>query len=181
MSLLNTFQRKTPNPADLCALSAGDYKNAAQRSEELQREIRKWRAKPPSLKDCMGILEQHAATRRAQFEALVDLRLAELVRFDFDPGRPEEAEFLDLHRFLAPRELGRFVAHEAIYGLMTDRLLQVAEERLKAMGCGKGPSMAEKRSRLAELEAEYQAVSAVRDDALRTWRHMTNQPAGYPA
>ncbi len=181
MSLLSPFQRKTPTRADLLTLSAEDYKNASKRCDEIQREILEWRGKAPALKDCMKILEQHAAKRRAEFESVVDLRLAEMLRFDFNPERPEDAAFLDLHRYIAPREMGLFVFHETIYGLMADRLLQVAEERLKKMGVGKGPGMSEKRARLAELEAEHQAMTAARDDALQTWRRMTNQPAGYPS
>ena len=181
MSLLNPFQRKTPTRADLLTLSAEDYRNASKRCDEIQREILEWRGKVPPLKDCMKILEQHAANRRAEFEAVVDSRLGEMLRFDFNPERPEDAAFLDLHRFIAPRDMGYSVFHESIYGLLSDRLLQVAEERLKKMGAGKGPSMAEKRARLAELEAEHQTVSAARDDALQTWRRMTNQPAGYPS
>ena len=175
---LNVFQRKAPARADLPDLAAGDYRAAAQRCEVLQREISEWRAKPPALKDAMRILERHAAQRRGEFETVIDERLAVLVNPDFNE---EASGLLDLTRFLAPGNMGAFVFDESMWGLMSDRLLEVAEIRLKSLGFGKGPSIEEKRKKLAELQAEHEATAAVRDDSLALWRKLTGKLGGFPA
>ena len=176
---MSLFQRETPTQADLIDTAAREYRTAGARADELQKVISEWRAKPVSLKDCMAILQRHAAVRRQEFEAVLDLRLATLFDVDLDPDDHDRAA-LDLCRYLAPGAVGQGIYHEAIYGLLSDKLLEAAETRLKELGAGKGPTLAEKRAKLAELQAEHAAACSARDDALNFWRRMTGQRAGYP-
>lgn len=176
---MSLFERKTPSQAEHIESAAKEYREAGTRADELQREISEWRAKPVSLKDCMAILQRHAAVRRQEFDAVLDLRLAPLFDVDID-HEDHERVGLDLARYLAPGAFGQGIYHEAMWGLLSDKLLQAAEDRLKALGAGKGPSIAEKRAKLVELQAEHAAVCNARDHALNFWRRLTGQRAGYP-
>ena len=176
---MSLFERKSPAREDLLSLAAADYRAATAKAEQLQQEFTEWRNRPPALKDCLSILGRHAERRRDEFNEVLDTRLACLFDADFD----EEsgfAESLDLARLLGPNPLGQTLYHASAWGLWSDRLLEVAEERLKALGCGKGPTLAAKRAKLAEIQAEMTAIQAARDDSLATWRRLAGQPAGYP-
>jgi chromosome segregation ATPase len=172
------FTRQSPTPAELPELAAKDYRAAAARCDELQRDIAALRTKPPALKDCIAIMERHAAARRAEFEAVIDERLASLADPHFDE---KESALLDLTRFLAPGELGGFPYDESMWGLMSDRLLQIAETRLKALGFGKGPSIEEKRKMLEALQREHEDTARARDESLSLWRKLTGKPGGFPS
>ena len=175
---MNLFTRQSPTPAELPELAAKDYHAAAARCVELARDVAALRTKPPALKDCLAILERHAAARRAEFEAVIDERLASLADPDFNEG---ESALLDLTRFLAPGELGGFPYDESMWGLMSDRLLAIAETRLKVLGFGKGPTIEEKRRALEALQREHEETARVRDESLSLWRKLTNKPGGFPS
>ena len=49
------------------------------------------------------------------------------------------------------------------------------------MGADKSKlTLAQKAKRIAELEADVSAVGKAQEDALYTWRKLTNQRSGYP-
>lgn len=49
------------------------------------------------------------------------------------------------------------------------------------MGADKSKlTFAQKAKRIAELEADIHAVGKAQEDALNTWRKLTNQRSGYP-
>lgn len=178
---LNPFQRKTPKSEDLLSQAAEEYRAAGAALDLIQVQIRELRATPPALRDCLAIVERSLARRRGEFEQLADERLAFLFSDEFDPDDPGHLGQIDLTRIFGAREFGQFMYHGAAAGLWSDRILAFAEERLKAMGCGKAPTLAAKRARLAELEQEATRIADARDEALTLWRRLTGQKGGYPS
>lgn len=164
-----TFERKTPSPADLSATALDDFKRADAECEKINLEISKVRHTPPSLSDCMSVMREVVKIGAEDFEKLADERLAYLIGPEFD-----RRYLYDLNLTMHQRHGS--VVHNAVFALIGDEFLRFAENRLRAMGADKSKLTLEgKAKKLAELEAAFSEMSAIRSDALLTWRRLTGK------
>lgn len=168
------FERKTPSPSDLSASALDDFKRADAECEKIMAEINKVRHTPPSLADCMSVMREVVTVNAGEFEKLADARLAYLISPEFDRRYLGELNLTAHQRFGS-------VVHTAVFALLGDEFLRFAENRLRSMGADKSKLTLEgKAKKLAELEASHAEMSAIRSDAVLTWRRLTGKQ-GDPA
>ena len=173
MSLLDRLRPSTPTPADMIAAAVKDYKQASQLFDEGMAKLIKLRETPPALADCMRVMKSAVAAARTDLESLADERLKFFLSPEFDERWLGEVDMT-----LAARS-GALI--NTTFALFPDAWLDLAEQRLRKMGCDKSKmTLAEKRKQVAELEAEVSQIAQARDNALGMWRKLTNTKTGYP-
>ena len=173
MDFFNRLKQQTPKPQDLIQAAANDYHAATQVLTEARAKLEEARAAVPALSECMGVMKAAVEAARTDLEALADERLKYFLDPHFDPQYVGELDLTANQRY-------RSMINTA-FALTPGPWLELAEQRLRKMGADKSKlTFAQKAKRIAELEADIHAVGKAQEDALRTWRTLTNQRSGYP-
>lgn len=173
MGLLDRLKPTTPTPRDLVSAAAHDFREADKLHKEGMAKLTKLRETPPALADAMSVMKAVIDAGRKDLEALADERLKALLDPNFDDRWLGELDMTLNARFNS--------LASCTFALFPDAWLALAEQRLRLMGCDKSKlTLKEKRKQVAELEAEVSQIAQARDNALTTWRKLTNDRTGRP-
>ena len=159
----------------LIASAAEGFKRTAVELEKARTALKEAREAPISVADSLRILDGLRADAERDFSPVIEHRLRALASVDVAETQTFEFDLLQ------NQSLGAAAHLQGMYLLLWPQFLEFAKARLERLIPPKTSlTAAEKRRRVAELEARCAGWQAEMDDHLQLWRRLSGVTTGQP-